>query len=175
MDKNELVVILNFWRDCAIYNIFSQQSLHEYFKYMHRNNYTKPFELPGVDNHNGNTITLDQFIKSNNLLKIKRGSNAFITRNWLKETFRLVKEYAVSVNKLDLMKKQDWYHFVRINTNAFSHNLKYEFNSEDKKALPITYKGHEINSSMEGQYASLKMQTAYETIEDIISFSINKL
>lgn len=61
MTASELLKKLELDRDCAFYNIFAQQCLQAYF----RGKISKddlPFSLPGVDQLDGTTLSLDQFI-----------------------------------------------------------------------------------------------------------------
>ena len=171
MDRIQLIKLLYHWRDTASYNIFSQQCLHEYFKYMHQNG-DEPFDLPGLTLHNGTVMPLTKFIleKGNELVVIKQSANSFITQNWLKETFRFVQEYSKD-NKIKIQ-DENWYHFARLYVNAYSHDGIFKF--KDRNLFPISYKNHEINFDMNGKFANLKLQVAYELVEDIIAFAKSK-
>lgn len=175
-NKQQLIELLEFERDSACYNIFSQQCLQQYFKYYCDRNDT-PFELPGVDLIDGSTLKLFDFcsemdkISKDQLVHVKRSANAFITRNWLKEVFRTVQSYAEDKGSTDKLKTEGWYHFARLYVNAYSHDSKFSFSKTDKGFLPVSYKNKTITEEMEGNQAYLEMQTAYELVEDIISFA----
>lgn len=170
MNKNQLLNILYAWKRSAVYNIFAQQSLHEYFKQQHKNN-DIPFVLPGVKLIDGTTMPLMDFIQETNrvgkkeLLQAKREASAFVTRNWLKETFRFVQ-----ANLHRNIKTATWYEFARIYVNSVSHDFRYKFGKKDREKLPVSYKNETITIDMDGTHSALKLQTAFELVEEIIAF-----
>ena len=60
--------------------------------------------------------------------------------------------------------------------NCLSHNFKFEFNKKDKLFLPVTWKGKEINISLDGtdlQLSFFGYVEAWETFNEMDLFSKN--
>ena len=179
---DDLLNKLKEFKYAAIYNIFSQQALHEYFKFQHQNG-GAPYNLPGVLMINNELKSLEDFkiemdeIGENELLQTKRNANIFITRNLLKETFRITESHCTETSQHDKMKQEPWYEFARIHVNALSHDFTFKFNKKDKKALKndIIYNGITLSKSMDGKRNEMSLQIAYILVEDILSFVKTKL
>jgi hypothetical protein len=177
MNKEQLINKLISLRYQAYYNIFSQQALHEYFKILHKSG-AEPFPLPGLELIDGSRYQLSEFITEMNaindkaLLETKRNANRFITRNMLKEVFRVSQSFAKDNHLNDLMRNQDWYEYTRVIVNTMSHSgvLDINFEQSMQKKLPIIYKNHQITESMHGQPIPITMDLLYEITESIISW-----
>lgn len=176
--KDDLLNVLLSLRAACIYDIFSQTCLHEFIK---------KWNIGQADPNSLTTqlpegkITLKEFIDSlNNIndraaVETKRNANRFLTRNLLKETFRITQSYCHSNKKMDILKNQTWYQFARIVVNSISHNFRFEFRPNDKKLLPVNYMGQTIDISMDGKSISMRLEILLNLIDDIILFVKNKL
>ena len=176
--KNDLLNVLLSLRSAGIYDIFSQTCLHEFIKKWNvgeadPNSLTT--QLPE------GTITLREFIESlNNIsdnaaVETKRNANRFLTRNLLKETFRITQSYCQINDKIIILEEQSWYQFSRIVVNSISHNFRFEFRAKDKTLLPVSYRNQTIDSSMNGKPISMKLEILLNLIDDIIFFVREKL
>lgn len=151
---------LKFFEYTAYYNIFSQQALHEYFKYIKKEEY----DLPGVVDYSGKHISLLDFcnwmdsIDKQALVNVKRRASTFVSRNVLKETFRHADEFFKNY-KLSAMQNQNWYHFTRVVVNCLSHDeVLRGLGKSYKKYLPVTYGKFKIDVEDEGKPLSVKLE-----------------
>jgi hypothetical protein len=176
--KDDLLNVLLSLRSAGIYDIFSQTCLHEFIKKWHIGQAdpdSLTTQLPE------GKITLREFIESLNKIndkaavETKRNANSFLTRNLLKETFRITQSFCYLNKKMDILKGQPWYQFARIVVNSISHNFRFEFKPNDIKLLPVKYKGEIIDSSMDGKPISMKLEILLNLIDDIIFFVKEKL
>lgn len=176
--KNDLYNVLFSLRSAAIYDIFSQTCLHEFIKKWsvgEADPDSLTTQLPE------GTITLKEFIESldkiskKSAVETKRNANRFLTRNLLKETFRITQSYCQANNKMNLLKKEAWYQFARIVVNSISHNFRYDFRPNDKKLLPVHYRNQIIDISMDDKPISMKLEILLNIIDDIIFFVKDKL
>ena len=86
-----------------------------------------------------------------------------VQRAVIKELFEGVKSYCKSTKQSDLLISQDWYQMWRIIRNCFSHDYRFRFNDQDKKFLPISWKGIELNERMDGELITIG-HLSYEKI-----------
>lgn len=178
MTKNELVIILERYYQSALYNIFSLQSIDIYNSISGE----KPC-LPGIKLTDGSIMSYDHFISNLASNLTRDDANRFVTRNWFKETFRLVKEYS-SLNKANKRKliNQKWYNVANILCNALSHNSIYDLTYQRGKNrgkiytyLPLKYKNISITKNEHGKPVSCKLEYIYEMCREINSFAIKEL
>jgi hypothetical protein len=73
----------------------------------------------------------------------------FARRNSIKEAFETVKAFADQNNLMNELRGQEWFRYARIIRNAISHNLHFEFDKYDLKAMPITWNGITISESLD--------------------------
>ncbi len=176
--KDHLLDSLLSLKYSATYDIFAQICLHEFFKQAHRGNVSLSSLMQLLPE---GEITLQEFCDEHEKLgsfalrETKRNANRFLTRNLLKETFRLTQSYAISTDQMDLLGSQHWYQFARIFVNSISHDFCYRFNKHDKKMLPVSFNGVEITKSMDGGSAKLTLQNVIELVYEIIAFARDKL
>ena len=101
-----------------------------------------------------------------------------VQRAVIKELFEGVKAYCKSTKQSDILKSQDWYQLWRIIRNCFSHDYRFRFKDHDKKFLPISWKGIELNERMDGELITIR-HLSYENIwalvDEVETFIKNKL
>ena len=176
--KKDLNSHLFAMRQAAIYDVFAQICLHENIKKIHRgeSDYFKLKQtLPEGE--------LDFVDFLNNLVELggdapvetKRNANRFLTRNHLKEVFRVTQAYCKKTDQIKLMKSESWYQFARVITNSLSHDFKLNFNDYDKKILPVSYGEKEITSGMDGKCLELALEVLLKLSDEIINFSKTKI
>jgi hypothetical protein len=170
----QLLNTLLTMRAAAIYDIFGQICLHEFFKQAHRGEAdlaTLKTTLPEGE------VTLKQFVTQidsdgpHALVETKRNANKFVTRNLLKEAFRLTAAYCDSTNQRVALKSQAWYQFARVLVNCLSHNFRLEFRAYDKQVLPVSFREHTITEGMDGGPARFQLQVLLDLTEEIIGFA----
>lgn len=111
---------------------------------------------------------VDQLIDNEN--ELKTATNELYTsahRSAVKELFPLTKLYCHNTGQLDKLKLQPWFQFWRILRNCWSHDMKFNFNPDEKSLLPVTWSGVTIDISMNGR--ELKhSECSYEKIRELI-------
>ena len=176
--KDDLLNHLISLRAAGIYDIFPQTCLHEFIKKWDAGEADPnclTTKLPE------GTINLREFIESLNAIssqaavETKRNANRFLTRNLLKETFRITQSYCQVNGKINILTTESWYQFARIIVNSISHNFRLKFRSNDMKHLPVTYRDQTIDASMNGQSLSMPLEILLNLIDDIISFVRDRL
>ena len=176
--KSELIDSLFSLRAAAIYDIFAQTCLHEFFKQAH-NGLADLESLSTV--LPGGAITLKDFVEqigkhgNQALVETKRNANRFLTRNLLKEAFRITESYCTSTGQKNVLQNEAWYQFARIIVNSLSHNFRLDFRSYDKTLLPVSFKGIEMTESMNGKPISFKLQVLIDLVDEIMGFSKERL
>ncbi|WP_339894286.1 hypothetical protein [uncultured Algibacter sp.] len=173
-NRKELTSSLKSLLYAAIWDIFGQVCLHEFIKSAHKGksdlNNLKTI-LP-----EGN-LSLNDFIENLNKMsdkaavETKRNANRALTRNLLKEVFRLTQSYCSETKQLKIMEAKDWYQFTRLVVNSISHDFLWRFNKKDIAHLPIAYKGYTIESKLNGLDISMKLQILIEIVYEIIEFT----
>ena len=175
--KDDLVNHLLSIRAAGVYDIFAQTCLHEFFKKWYAGEAdpnTLTTELPE------GTISLRQFaqqldtINDQALVETKRNANRFLTRNLLKEVFRITQSYCQTHDQESAMTAEPWYQFARIIVNLLSHNFRLEFRPYDKSLLPVSYRDKTINEAMDGQPLSMQLRVLLSLADDIIDFVRNR-
>jgi hypothetical protein len=172
--SKELLSSLLTLRYAAIYDIFGQICLHEFIKSCHSGK-RELKELKTILPEG--TLTFDSFVKevdsfdSKALVETKRNANRALTRNLLKEVFRLAQSYCSNSNQLNEMESNDWYQFARLIVNSLSHDFKWRFHKKDKQHLPLAYKGETLKLELDGQDIHMRLQVLIELVDEIISFS----
>jgi hypothetical protein len=91
-----------------------------------------------------------------------------VQRAVIKELFEGVKSYCKSTKQSNLLISQNWYQLWRIMRNCFSHDYRFRFNDHDKKFMPISWKGIELDESMDGELITIG-HLSYENIWDLIN------
>ena len=86
-----------------------------------------------------------------------------VQRAVIKELFEGVKSYCKSTKQIDLLRSQNWYQIWRIIRNCFSHDYRFRFSDHDKKFLPISWKGIELDERMDGELITIG-HLSYEKI-----------
>ncbi|MEQ5790487.1 hypothetical protein J4E06_05445 [Muricauda sp. NFXS6] len=165
-------------RYAAIYDIFGQICLHEFIKNCHKG--TNNLKELATILPEGK-LTFDSFVNEVNslgekaLVETKRNANRALTRNLLKEVFRLAQSYCSDTNQLEEMESKSWYQFTRLIVNSMSHDFKWRFHKKDKKHLPITYKKETLELNVDGQDIHMRLQVLIELVDEIISFSKSEI
>ena len=181
--KDELVQQIYSLRMAAIYDIFAQICLHEFVKKWDKGE-TDPDELPKAifpptEIFPEGEITFRQFMEHlselSNVAQVetKRNANRFLTRNHLKEVFRITQSYCQQAEQDKAMRVEPWYRFARVIVNSLSHDWGLHFTSNDKKILPVSYKGETIAASMDGQTLHIKLDMLVALTDDIMDFAKN--
>jgi hypothetical protein len=174
--KDDLVGHLISLRMAAIYDIFAQTCLHEFIKKWNQGE-ADPDELTTVLPEG--TITLRQFMKqlavfgNDAPVETKRNANKFLTRNLLKEVFRITQSYCLESGQANTMTAEPWYKFARIIVNSLSHNFRLDFRTHDRDQLPVSYKGETIDASMDRKPLRMQLSALLSLIDDIIDFARN--
>ena len=176
--KSDLYWHLVSLRAAAIYDIFAQTCLHEFIKKWNigeADPNTLITELPE------GKISLKQFmeglekISDHAQVETKRNANRFLTRNLLKEVFRITQSFCYTHGQATAMTAESWYQFTRIIVNSLSHNFRLEFQNNDRKQLPVSYMGQTIDIPMHGQPLSMQLRILLSLVDDIIIFVQNRL
>jgi|GEM_PF-946510 len=85
----------------------------------------------------------------------------------VKELLPITKYYCNSTGQLAKLKAQPWFQFWRILRNCWSHDMKFNFNPDEKSKLPVVWSGVTIDISMNGR--ELKHgDCSYEKIRELI-------
>lgn len=161
-------------RYAAIYDIFGQTCLHEFVKSCHTG--TRDLKELETILPEGK-LTFESFVNDVNsfgskaLVETKRNANRALTRNLLKEVFRLAQSYCSNSNQLKEMESNHWYQFARLIVNSISHDFKWRFHKKDKQHLPTTYKEVTLRLELDGQDIHMRLQILIELVDEIISFS----
>jgi hypothetical protein len=176
--QGDLVNRLVTLRLAAIYDIFAQTCLHQFIKDWAAGKAdpeSLKTKLPE------GTITFRHFMDTLALaggqaqVETKRNANTALTRNYLKEVFRVTQSFSQATGQTNAMTSEPWYQFARILVNSLSHDHKLRFRDFDKKCLPVTYSGVTIDANSEGKPLSMKLETLLALSEDIITFAKDKL
>ena len=88
-------------------------------------------------------------------------------RTAIKELLPLTKYYCNHTGQLDVLKAQPWFKFWSILRNCWSHDLKFNFNPNEKSVLPIAWSGITIDISMNGRELR-HGDCSYEQIRELI-------
>ncbi len=163
-------------RAAAVYDLFGQILLHEFFKGISVGENDPSTVIASLPE---GQLSLADFIGRLNkfsdkaLVETKRNANRALTRNLFKEVFRLTLAYSVFSNQRQLIKGESWFEFARIEANSLSHNFRLEFRRHDLAALPVTYGGVTIEASQNGKTIEMKLETLIGLVDEIIEF-VNK-
>lgn len=170
----DLVNVLTTLKMAAIYDLFGQIHLHNFYKDVAAGKAdasTLIAELPeGRVSLKEFTDRLNQ-LNSVALVETKRNANRALTRNLFKESFRITQAYCHSSSQLSALKANEWYEFSRIIANTLSHNFRLEFRPYDLSRLPVSYKGVTIDSSLNGQPISLTLEILINLVDELIGFA----
>ena len=176
--KSDLVDSLVSLRMAAIYAIFAQICLHQFIKDWAKQKVdpeSLKTQLPeGI-------ITFKQFMEllatmgNQAQVETKRNANRALTRNYLKEVFRVTESFCRARGQSSTLTSEPWYQFARIIVNSLSHNFRLEFRARDKKCLPATYKGVSLDITLDKKPLNVKLEILLSLSEDIIAFAKNKL
>jgi len=177
-NSSQLLSSLQSMRAAAVYDIFAQACLHEFFKEANRgcaDLRTLKTILPEGE------LTLDQFVAQmtafgpHALVETKRNANRFLTSNLLKEAFRLTDSYCVSTDQKKILKGETWHQFARLLVNCLSHGFRLEFRPYDKQILPVSFREHTITEKMDGKLARFPLEVLLQLTDEIIEFARAKL
>ena len=78
-----------------------------------------------------------------------------LLRTLVRESFELIKDYCDASRQASAFTQQPWYQFARMIRECLSHNSKFEFSDDDKKLLPVCWRGKTVITSMHGSYLDL--------------------
>lgn len=111
---------------------------------------------------------IEQFVDNEVALKIATEElYASAHREAVKELFPLTKYYCHSTGQLPVLKSQSWFQFWRILRNCWSHDMKFNFNPDEKSLLPVEWSGVIIDISMNGKELT-HGGCSYEKIRELI-------
>ena len=164
-------------RMAAYYDIYAQICLHERIKAIAAGKQSDDLHAT----IGGKDVTLKEFLRnleefgSSASLETKRNANRFLTRNHLKEVFRLTQSYAINSGEITTMKGEEWYEFARILVNSLSHNFRLKFSKADRTALPVEFNGLIIEESMAGSPIETNLETLLQLSDRIIEFVEDRL
>lgn len=88
-------------------------------------------------------------------------------RSAIKELFSLTKHYCHKSGQFQTLKSQPWYEFWRILRNCWSHDMTFNFNSNEKALLPITWSGVSIDLTMNANHLT-HGQCSREKLQELI-------
>lgn len=75
-----------------------------------------------------------------------------LMRMLLKESFEMVRKYAIEHSLKAKLRSQEWFQVARMLRNCLSHSFKFEFKPYEFGLLPVAWNGLEITSAMHNQY-----------------------
>jgi len=172
--RDQLITALNSLRAAAIYDLFGQTLLHNFYKDI----------AAGKVDANGlvvslpeGSITLEQFnnwlngISETALVETKRNANRALTRTLFKETFRITESYCRRSKQISTLRSASWFEFARIIANGLSHDFRMRFSRYDLTRLPVTYNGIRIDETQDGNAISLQLEVLVNLMDDMIEFS----
>lgn len=111
---------------------------------------------------------IEQFVDDEVALKIATEElYASAHRAAVKELFPLTKYYCHNTGQLPALKSQPWFQFWRILRNCWSHDMKFNFNPDEKSLLPVEWSGVTIDLSMNGRELN-HGDCSYEKIRELI-------
>ena len=96
-------------------------------------------------------------------------------RSALNGLFPLTKLYCQETGQLDKLKAQPWFQFWRILRNCFAHDMRFNFNRDEKSLLPVSWSGVTIDISMNGkpltngQCSREKLRELFESAQSFIT------
>ena len=178
MNQTELLNNLLSFRFAAIYDIFAQVCLHETIKKADKGEFNlEEIETILPEGKINFQTFLNQLntMAPNAAVETKRNANRFLTRNLLKEGFRLTQSYCQENGRESEFTSESWYQFARIVVNCLSHSFTFSFRPYDLTKLPVSYNGVTIDSSNDGNELSMKLEVLLSLFDEIISFVKNKL
>lgn len=176
--KADLVGCLTSLRSAAIYDIFAQISLQCFAKDCMEGRADPELlvtELPE------GRLTFAAFINGLDQIgpeaakETKRNANRAVTRNAMKEAFRLTQAYCEASSQEGDLKSQPWYQFARILVNSLSHSFRLDFRQHDLKKLPVMYESEILDSTMNGKSVSMPLSILVKLLDDIVRFVSNDL
>ena len=94
----------------------------------------------------------------------------------LNNLFPLTKLYCHETGQLDKLKAQPWFQVWRVLRNCFAHDMKFNFNKDERALLPMSWSGVTIDISMNGQslkHGQCSREKLRELIETAYSFILN--
>jgi hypothetical protein len=104
---------------------------------------------------------------------IIRNFGSMCLRVFITETYEVTKDFCKKSKQMKRFERQSWYQFERLIRNALNHNFRFEFSENDKKLLPVSWKGKIITVDLDGkpvQHSVIDYQTALELHNDLRSF-----
>ena len=124
-------------------------------------------------------VDLMELLRNRNALKIA-SENLYDSahRAALNELLGLTKAYCQATGQLETLKRQAWFQIWNIVRNCFSHNMRFNFNSNEFKQLPVTWDGVTIEASMNGQHlthGTLSREKLFELLiagKDFVAISL---
>lgn len=143
--QQDLVKHLFSMRTAAIYDLFGQTLLHNFFKEIAAGKADATTLIATLPE---GTLSLRDFVAMHDrisaaaLRETKRNANRALTRNLFKETFRLTLSYCEFSDQKEAIKSEHWFQFARVVANSLSHNFRLDFRPYDLSVLPWTYSGH---------------------------------
>jgi hypothetical protein len=97
-------------------------------------------------------------------------------RSALNGLFPLTKLYCHETGQLDKLKAQPWFQFWRVLRNCFAHDMRFNFNKDEKALLPVSWSGVTIDISMNGKpltHGQCSREKLRELFESAQTFIIN--
>lgn len=173
-DQKSLTSTLITLRTAAVYDLFAQTLLHNFYKEVAAGKADLSSLVADLPE---GKLTLKHFTDhltagdERALVETKRNANRALTKNLFRETFRITEAYCRNSNQLDTLKENTWFEFARIVANCLSHNSRLDFRPYDLQRLPVSYKGAIIDSSMDGQGISLQLEILINLVDELISYS----
>ncbi len=173
-NQADLANVLMSLRMAAIYDIFGQIHLHNFYKNVaagEADASTLIAELPE------GKISLKEFtdklggLGAQALVETKRNANRALTRNLFKESFRITEAYCRNSSQLNALKAKDWFGFARVIANSLSHNFRLEFRPYDLSQLPVSYGGVTIDSSLHGKPISMQLEILMNLVDELNGFA----
>lgn len=99
-------------------------------------------------------------------------------RSALTDLFPLTKSYCHETGQLDKLKAQPWFQFWRILRNCFAHDMRFNFNNDEKALLPVTWSGVTIDISMNNKpllHGQCSREKLRELVETANAFLVREL
>ena len=159
-------------RAAAVYDLFGQTCLHEFFKLWHSGRADPDSLHVTLPEGRMSLRELSERLEQcgpRALVETKRNANRFLTRNLLKEGFRITQSFCKAHGHSAQMISEPWYQFARMLVNCLSHDFRLQF-PQDEKQLPVSYGHYVIDKSMDGRILRIPLQVLAELSDHVIDF-----
>ena len=93
------------------------------------------------------------------------GPASAAVRSLILESFEVTKTRCVETGLGPVLRKEPWYHYVRLLRNALTHGGYWSFRRYDRNLLPLSWSGLTISAEMDGAVVSGQFADWYRALE----------